>query len=158
MEYLVFDDWFQEPPQGSSLPTLTTTTWKIHKYLVLGNRRCGRGTVRVGSCLVVVGGQGSGSGTMRSVEVLDTQRNTMWHLPDIAVGRSVCSIAVLSTGIFVMDYDMEDSGETLSLVDKNSACFVRLMALGKAPAKPPPARPQSYKNNTRSKRKYCGPW
>ena len=149
VEYLEFDDWLKEGPQSGQYLSAETNSWKVHKDLVLGTPRCNHGVVKLGSCLIVVGGDKTGvihllgdpnpeesEEIRRSVEVLDTQRNLVWKLPDKKSFHNV--VALLSTGITIIPDPLypQVSG-TLSLVDKNSACFARLMTHGiKALTKP----------------------
>ena len=110
----------------------------MHKDLVL--RVC-YSVVRVGSCLVVVGGSGDprvldftgeADDGVRSVEVFDTKRNTVWSLPEFRESQSEFSAAVVvSNEIVVLGGDMP-SGQTskserLPLVDKNSAVYKLLL-------------------------------
>ena len=140
VEYLDFDDWLKEGPKGttSMVPfTISTKSWTIHKDIVLGSPRYEHAVVRVGSCLVEVGGPQSETNDLRAGEVLDTQRNMVWQLPKMEMEKEGCDVVALSTGIVTMEGCFVDSGgETLSLMDKNSLCFAGLMALGKAPIRP----------------------
>ena len=139
VEYLEFNDWSKNkgPQNATSALPFTNQFWKMHKDLVLGNARHGHGMVRVGSCLVVVGGEGDEDEYMRSVEVLDTQRNLVWQLPELRVGRFMCSVIAISNGIATFAcFEEENVVETLPLVDKNSVCFARMLTLGKAPTRP----------------------
>ena len=74
VEYLDADNWLQE---GTS-----TKSWQIEENLVLGSPRYNHGMVAVGSCLVVVGGS-TFEDPNSSVEVLDTERNIVWKLPEL---------------------------------------------------------------------------
>ena len=135
VEYLDVDDWLKEGPPSATSVSTSTMSWQIHKALSLRTPRCDHGMVRVGSCLVVVGGHKIGD-SCHSVEALDTQRNVVWELPEIqgAVG-GVYNVVAISSGIILINgwYSThQDSGERLSLVDMNSMCFAQLMALGKA--------------------------
>ena len=51
-------------------------------------------------------------------------------LPEMKQGKEHTSVVAVSTGIVTIGV------EALSLVDKHSLCFPRLMALGKAPYRP----------------------
>ena len=90
-----------------------SSSWTISKDLVLSMGRCGHGVAKIGNCVVVAGGYG-----INSVEVLDPYRHVVWHLPDMTVVRSYCSIAVLSKNIVVLGGQNHASLETLALVDK----------------------------------------
>ena len=53
------------------------------------------------------------------------------------VEKQLYSVVAVPTGIVTLGAFVEEyPGETLSLVDKSSLCFARLMALGKAPIRP----------------------
>ena len=138
VEYLDVDDWLKEGPPSATSVSTSTMSWQIHKALSLRTPRCDHGMVRVGSCLVVVGGHKIGD-SCHSVEALDTQRNVVWELREIqgAVG-GVYNVVAISTGIILISVwyteylSDQDSGERLSLVDMNSMCFAQLIALGKA--------------------------
>ena len=130
VEYLQFDDWLTEGPHNDESSSPCTMSWQVHMDLVLGYPRCNHTLVTLGSCLVVVGGdKEEDSDEVRMVEVLDTQRNLVWHLPERT--RS-CNAVALSTGIaMIADTSVPSACDgTLPLMDKNSACFAHLMALG----------------------------
>ena len=129
VEYLNFDDLFS-----------SSKSWTIHRKLHLNISAEVHALVQVGSCLITVGGCRRRS--KRPVEVLDTVNNITWELPNMTVDRLVCSMVALSSGIVAMNgYDSssgivamnDDSFETLSLVDKNSWLFARLLSIGKVP-------------------------
>ena len=100
----------------------------MHKDLVLPIPRVGHSVVRVGSCLVVLGGRNDTR--VRSVEVLDTKRNKVWSLPELreARGPELKAVAVFN-GIVVHGEDMATwkTFEMLPLMDKNSAVFKCLL-------------------------------
>ena len=137
VEYLEFDDWLDAPTSTPSV-ALPTKSWTVDKELILNIPRAVFGAVQVGSCLVVAGGRVAGGEGVRSVEVLDTVRNMVWELPDLTVRRGVCGLASLSNALAVITRDsrMELSCETLSLVDKKSWLFARLLEIGKVPTSP----------------------
>ena len=158
VEYLDADNWLQE---GTS-----TKSWQIEENLVLGSPRYNHGMVAVGSCLVVVGGS-TFEDPNSSVEVLDTERNIVWKLPELqGYVFGAYNVVAVSTGIISIQvwYDededdpdpiSQDSGETLSLVDSNSFCFTRLMALNPGQlkvlrqyAEPSMTLPQSVRDET----------
>ena len=71
---------------------------------------------------------------MHWVEVLDTQRNLVWQLPNLITGQQDYRVVAIPKGIATIScWEGGDAVETLALVDKNSACFARLMSLGEAP-------------------------
>ena len=96
-----------------------SSSWTMSKDLVLSMGRYGHGVAKIGNCVVVAGGCG-----IHSVEVLDPYRHVVWHLPDMAVARSSCSIAVLSKNIVVLGGQNHASLEALALVDKQELAKV----------------------------------
>ena len=78
---------------------------------------------KIGNCVVVAGGNGI-DGRTNSVKVLDPYRHVVWHLPDMTVTRSYCSIAVLSKNIVVLGGVNHTSLETLALVDEQDTAKV----------------------------------
>ena len=148
VEYLELDDWVLEGegggPQRSILispsnkvTSCWTNSWRIHHELALFTPRICFGMIRVGSCLVVVGGSDEEGNGLRSGEVLDAQDNEVgwWELPEMSRRRDFCTLLALSTiGIVAIGgWDSSRTCERLSLVDKQSACFARCKALGRAP-------------------------
>ena len=134
VEYLEFDDWWDAPTATSSV-ALSTKSWTVHKKLILNMPRARLSVVQVGSCLVVAGGCDDSYFPVYAVEVLDTVRNMVWELPDLTVGRDVCDLVALPNTLAVISRSSgeEYSCETLSLVDKKSWLFARLMDIGKVP-------------------------
>ena len=124
VEYLEIHD-----PSGNE--TMTTVgavfpsscRWTRHVQLNLSMRRCDHAVVAVGSCLIVIGGIFAAD----TVEVLDTRRNTLSILPQLTGSRYSCSAVVHSRGIAVISGYEDTSCATLSLVDKNTWCFRRLI-------------------------------
>ena len=137
VEYLEFEDWRKAGSRNPSSELPFTKSWKIDEDLVLDNGRFSHSVVRVGSCLIVVGGDGPDADSRYSVEVLDTKRNLVWELPERGIGLLNQSVVAISKGIAIIScWGSGNAVETLSLVDKNTACFARLMSLGKAPTRP----------------------
>ena len=97
--------------------------WTVHGQLNLSMRRNHHAVVAVGSCLIVMGGYFG----VDTVEVLDTRRNTLSTLPQLTGSRYSCSAVVHSRGIAVISGYDDTSCATLSLVDKNTWCFRRLI-------------------------------
>ena len=95
-----------------------SSSWTMSKDLVLSMGRYGHGVAKIGNCVVVAGGYGIDGARINSVEVLDAYRHVVWHLPDMTVARSYCSIAVLSKNIVVLGDQNHASLETLALVDE----------------------------------------
>ena len=134
VEYLDFDDLLDDSPNCATSVFSSSKSWTIHKKLHLNISGEVHAVVQVGSCLVVAGGWKNRS--KRPVEVVDTMNNITWELPDMTVERLECSMVALSSGIVAMNgYDAmnDDSFDTLSLVDKNSWLFARLLSTGKVP-------------------------
>ena len=77
VEYLEFDDWLKEKQKDTKSVSPSANSWTIHKDLVLGSPRRAHVVVRMGSCLVVVGGTHNKILYSHAGEVLDTQRNIM---------------------------------------------------------------------------------
>ena len=134
VEYLEFDDWWDAPTATSSV-ALSTKSWTIHKKLILNMPRARLSVVQVGSCLVVAGGCDDSYFSVYAVEVLDTVRNMVWELPDLTVRNHVCDLVSLPNTLAVISRSSREefSCETLSLVDKKSWLFARLLEIGKVP-------------------------
>ena len=141
VEYLDFDDLLDDSPNWATSVVSSSKSWTIHKKLHLNISGEVDAFVKVGSCIITVGG-GCLSLSKRPVEVLDTVNNICWELPNMIKNRLECSVVALSSGIVAMNgYDSssgivamnDDSFETLSLVDKNSWLFARLLSTGKVP-------------------------
>ena len=135
VEYLEFDDWLDAPTATSSV-ALSTKSWTVHKELILKKPRARLFAVQVGSCLVVAGGCDDSFFSVYAVEVLDTVRNMLWELPDLTVRRDICGMISLSNTLAVITQSSGNriSCETLSLVDKKSWLFARLLEMGKVPS------------------------
>ena len=91
--------------------------WTSHE-LELSVPRSDHAAVAVGSCLMVVGGY------LTNEEVLDTRRNTVWTIPPSTSPEYVYGVVVHSRGVAVIG---GSDCATLSLIDKNTQCFCRLM-------------------------------
>ena len=135
VEYLEFDDWLNAPTAASPV-ALSKKSWTVHKELILNKSRAGFTAVQLGSCLVVAGGCDDSYQSVYAVEVLDTVRNMVWELPDLTARRSVCGLVSLPNTLAVIRRNRgeEFSCETLSLVDKKSWLFARLLEIGKVPS------------------------
>ena len=135
VEYLEFDDWLNAPTAASTV-ALSKKSWTVHKELILNKSRAGFTAVQLGSCLVVAGGSDYSYQSVYAVEVLDTVRNMVWELPDLTAWRSVCGLVSLPNTLAVISRSSgeEFSCETLSLVDKKSWLFARLLEIGKVPS------------------------
>ena len=97
--------------------------WTRHDELELSIHRCFHAIVAVGSCLIVMGGYFG----VDTAEVLDTRRNAVWTFPRSTGPRYLSTAVVHSRGIAVISGDDNASCATLSLVDKNTWCFRRLI-------------------------------
>ena len=135
VEYMDFDDLLDDSPSCTTSVFSVSKSWKRHNSVFLSSRRKTHvAVVQVGSCLVVAGGYFAG--TKLSLEIFDTVNNSSWELLNMIELRFGCSIVALSNGIVAMNgYGSSDSFETLSLVDKNSWLFTRLLSIGKIPSK-----------------------
>ena len=122
VEYMEFN------ASGTTLSSAfpSSTTWKIHKNLALNTPRQGHAIAKVGRCLIVAGGS-LGRQSLCSVEVMDTEKNITWELPEMTIKRDFGHMVVMSTSIVVVGGDTENSCETISLVTKNSRLFARLI-------------------------------
>ena len=98
-----------------------SSSWIMSKDLVLSIGRYGHGVAKIGDCVVVAGGYGIDGRKINSVEILAPYRHVVWHLPNMTVQRSYCSIAVLSKNIVVLGGIGCASLETLAVVGKQDA-------------------------------------
>ena len=128
---------FQESTLAPSL------SWKMHNNLVLSLPRFRHSVVRLGTCLLVVGGrsddrfsvENEGDARVRFVEVLDTKHNKVWRLPGMTKGLGGHFAAVAySNGIIVNnEFALGDelkpcqTFERFPLMDKNSALYKLLL-------------------------------
>ena len=124
VEYLEIHD----PSGNDTMNTISAVfpsscRWTRHDKLNLSIRRSDHAVVAVGSCLIVMGGIFA----PETVEVLDSRRNTLWTFPQSTGSRYSCSAVVHSKGIAVISGDGNAPCATLSLVDKNTWCFHRLI-------------------------------
>ena len=131
VEYLDFDELLDDSPNCAASVFSLSKSWTIHNRLCLNRLGTINALVQVGSCLVVAGGCKAGS--KLAMEVLDTVNCIVWELPSSIIKPScVCCMVALSSGIVAMK---DDSFETLSIVDKNSWLFARLVFIGKVSIK-----------------------
>ena len=139
VEYLEFDGLLDNTASSATTVFPFSKSWTVHSDLSLNTPRKLHAVVQVGSCLVVAGGLTNGNDPLRSVEVLDTLKSIVWKLPQLRHGRSEkgrdgCSMVYLSRGATLIDpCDPLDLWQTLSLGDKNSWLFARLLASVKVP-------------------------
>ena len=61
------------------------------------------------------------------MEVIDTERNIVWNLPQMTVGRNGCSMVAVSHGIAVIGGNGVDTCETLPLLDGKEHLKVCIM-------------------------------
>ena len=140
VEYLEFDDRLNDTSTSEPSVFQTAMSWQTHKGLFLDITRCDHAVVKVRSCLVIVGGWCQGGVYGWSVEVVDTQRTMIWKLPYIQRGTTCpFKILALSDGILVIGGNKKKAfSEKLSLVDKNSGVFTRMLEMGRVPARDSP--------------------
>ena len=127
---------FQEQPQdkdytnsnGNVSCTFLNSSWKMEPHLSLSSPRNFHAVAKVGSCLVVAGGNCHNRGSCTdSVEVLDVQRGVVWSLPYLTIAREYgCSMVTLSDCLLVLGGEYsEDCVESLALSvsRKHERCF-----------------------------------
>ena len=110
---------------GASTVFPSSSAWTRNSDLVLSVARYTHAAARVGSCIIVAG---SNSGST-IVEVMDTERNIVWNLPQLVVDRIGCSIVAVFNGITVISGEGEDTCEILPLFDRKEQLKVRTMHL-----------------------------
>ena len=134
VEYLEFEDWVDDSSATAASVFPLSNPWKTLKDLGMDTYRGHRVAGQVGCCLVFAGGKmqkKNGSvEILTSVQVLDLERQKIWKLPKMTrVLRD--SLAVTSKGVILIGGSTRtnrDSCEILSLVDKNTRLFARLLA------------------------------
>ena len=126
VEYLDFIADSEENKEDLSCIFPSSSKWKVHKDMVLSVPRHGHAVAKVGTCLIVTGGEYDIDGSTRSVEVLDTKRNVTFKLPDMAVGRSGPSVVSFPDGIAVIGGGRHTC-ETLSLTNMPEHTKVRVL-------------------------------
>ena len=133
VEYLEFGSLLDDPANNAESVFALSKSWTIHEHLSLKSPRELHAVVQVGSCLVVAGGFTHGE-DWNSVQVLDADKRMCWELPNLKESRYGCSMVSMSNGISVIGGNgATESCETLSLVDKSSQLFARLLEMGKVP-------------------------
>ena len=100
----------------------SSSVWTNCTDLALSNARNLHAAVSVGSSIIV---SGNCSGSIATVEVLDTDRGIVWSLPHLITGRNYASMVAFKTGIAVIGGQNVDSCETLLLIDKKQQLKVR---------------------------------
>ena len=127
VEYLEFNEASQENKETAGFIFPSSSEWTIHKDLVLSVQRYQHAVVQVGSCVIVSGGLRlyDYDYTLKSAEVLDTERNVVFNLPDMALGRIGPSMVSMSGGLVVIGGYELDSSETLPLIDIKDHIKVR---------------------------------
>ena len=124
VEYLEIHDFpGNETMDTASAVFPSSRRWTRHDKLELSMSRCQHAVVAVGSCLIVMGGYFG----VDTAEVLDTRRNAVWTFPQLSGQRYISDAVVHSRGIAVINGDDNASCATLSLFDKNTWCFRRLI-------------------------------
>ena len=104
----------------------SSSVWTNCTELALPVARSFHAVVSVGSCIIV---SGNYSGSIATVEVLDTERGIVWNLPALSTGRNYASMVAFKTGIAVIGGQNVDSCETLLLIDKKEQLKVRLVCV-----------------------------
>ena len=113
---------------NSSSDVTFSSSWTVDQNLALLESRAEHAALRLGSSVVVAGGQ-STSGLLKSVEVLDTEDSVTWSLSNMKKERKGCSMVVTSSGIVVIGGYEVDSCETLPLMTKKQELKVRCRTL-----------------------------
>ena len=122
VEYLEFMKSSPENNEDVSFIFPSSSKWKVHKDLVLSVPRQKHAVAKVGTCLIVTGGDTDK--TVKSVEVLDTTRNVVFHIPDMTVARYAPSVVSLSDCIVVIG-GYEETCEALEVIDMQENTRVR---------------------------------
>ena len=125
VEYLEFMDSSPDSNADVKLIFPSSSKWKVHKGLVLSVPRKKHAVAKVGTCLIVTGGDTHD--TLKSAEVLDMKRNVVYKLPDMTVGRDSHSVVSLSDRIVVIGGHRVDTCDTLALIDMQERTKVRLL-------------------------------
>ena len=134
VEYLELDDLLLEDISETATSIFPSTkSWTIRRDFVLDTPCIQHTVVKVGPCLVVAGGVTSSYDQLASVQVMDTERNVVWKLPDVTSTRNYGSMVYLSRGIVMIGGKEHHSCETLSVMDNNTRLFAPLLAFGKVP-------------------------
>ena len=123
VEYLEFNEASHENNEPAGFIFPSSTEWTTHKDLVLSVPRRQHAIVTVGSCLIVAGGLSPNR--VKSVEVLDTERNVVFNLPDMTTARNGPSMVSMPNGIVVIGGQNVDSCEMLPLIDMKEHIKVR---------------------------------
>ena len=122
VESLEFQQPLDNGTKGTATSTIFPSSWTPSSDLVLSIPRHTHTAVTVGSCIVVAGG----NSRCKLVEVIDTERNIVWNLPQMTVGRNGCSMAAVSNGIALIGGNGVDTSETIPLMDRKEHLKVRL--------------------------------
>ena len=104
----------------------SSCAWTTHMDLKLSDPQMDQhAVVALGSCLLV-----TSANAQASVQVMDTSRKQhVWNLPLFQQERFGCTEVAFSNGIAMISGLQVDSCETLSLMDKNTWCFRRLLEM-----------------------------
>ena len=94
--------------------------WKTHSDLVLSGERYQCTVAVVGSRLVVAGGDSA------TVEILDTNRNRVWNLPQLVNHNIGGSMVTVANQIAMIAGFENPTCATFLLMDKNTWCFCQL--------------------------------
>ena len=123
MESLRFEEISDDATKTTAAKVFSSSSvWTNCTDLALSNARYLHAAVSVGSSIIV---SGNCSGSIATVEVLDTDRGIVWSLPHLITGRNYASMVAFKTGIAVIGGQNVDSCETLLLIDKKQQLKVR---------------------------------
>ena len=130
VESLQFDETSNDETKNTAAIVFSSSlsAWATCTDITLSDARYLHAAVSIASCIIVSGNR---SGSIATVEVLDTERGITWNLPPLTTGRNYCTMVAYKTGIAVIGGDKVDSCGTLALtVDKKEQlkvrCIVRL--------------------------------
>ena len=130
VEYLEFMESSSETNDDDLSSVFPSSSkWKVHKDLVLSVPRMEHAVAKVGTCLIVTGGKPFNSS--QSVEVLDTKRNVVFHIPVMNQERSAHCAVSFTHGIVVIGGKYTKTCETLSLINVQQLFKVRFCVIAK---------------------------
>ena len=122
VEYLDFSEVSHDNNEDVNFSFPSSFQWKVHKDLVLSIPRYAHAVAKVGTCLIVTGGDSEK--TLKSVEVLDTKRNVVFNLPDLTVERDAHSAVSFLDRIVVIG-GSKKTCESLASIDMQENTKVR---------------------------------
>ena len=122
VEYLDFSEVSHDNNEDVHFSFPSSFQWNVHKDLVLSVPRYAHAVAKVGTCLIVTGGDSEK--TLKSVEVLDTKRNVVFNLPDMIVERKAHSAVSFLDRIVVIG-GTKKTCESLASIDMKENTKVR---------------------------------